>query len=302
VLVRHAALEIGQGYACASWRAVRRGSQILRGPRDGYTNSFATWSGSKAGAGIRGRARPHRLPFLNDGVGLVAVVINPTAPVRSRSDGEFLRRTDLIAATDWNLCSGRNPADEQSIRSTPSGPLVSRAGRIVPNPAASIQSCGDAQKERALSGQTRRTAVTTSQTSRVRFSNERHSYPFADSRAAREIMEQISVRGVDFDNAESRLAGAARRRAKALTISRIPLSSNAAGCDIRPRTEWRWERRASSHLWIPESFPSLPGRIVLPFVLHARVEFRGSRLVHDETSDACERLDCSSFQIPNRSD
>jgi len=45
VLVCHAALEIGQAYALASGRAVRRGSQILHGPRDGNPNSFATWSG-----------------------------------------------------------------------------------------------------------------------------------------------------------------------------------------------------------------------------------------------------------------
>src|SRR6266481_5115816 len=82
-------------------------------------------------------------------------------------------------------------------------------------------------------------------------------------------MEQISVRGVNFDNAESRLAGAARRR------------------DGRPATfGFRNHSRA------------FPGAHRASLSSCVRELNSGDRaLFADETSDACERLDV--LVLPN---
>jgi len=71
VLVRHAALEIGQAYALASRRAVRRGSQILRGPRDGNPQLVrdVEWP-VRLAQEFAGEQDNIGFPFLKDGVGL----------------------------------------------------------------------------------------------------------------------------------------------------------------------------------------------------------------------------------------
>src|SRR5260370_11131760 len=115
-------------------------------------------------------------------------------------------------------------------------------------------------------------------------------------------MEQISVRGVNFDNAESRLAGAARRRGEGfhnlpnpafvqLRGMRIPVrEGNGAGRDGRPATfGFRYHSRA------------FPGAHRASLSSCMRELNSGDRaLFTDEARDACERLDMlvlPKFQI-----
>src|SRR5437879_5117113 len=112
-------------------------------------------------------------------------------------------------------------------------------------------------------------------------------------------MEQISVRGVNFDNAESRLAGAARRRDEGFDNlpnpafiqrrgMRIPVRErNGAGRDGRPATfGFRNHSRA------------FPGAHRASLSSCVRELNSGDRaLFTDETSDECERLDV--LVLPN---
>src|SRR5207253_9036518 len=106
-------------------------------------------------------------------------------------------------------------------------------------------------------------------------------------------MEQISVRGVNFDNAESRQAGAARRRDEGFDNlpnpafvqrrgMRIPVrEGNGAGRDGRPATfGFRYHSRA-----FPGAHRAALSYCMLPLSSGDRA------LVPNETRDACERLD-----------
>ncbi len=112
MLVCHAALEIGQAYALASGRAVRRGSQILRGPRDGNPQFVCDveWP-VRLAQEFAGEQDNIGFLFLNDGVGLSRGGYQPyRAGEKAGLTANFFGERDLIAVMDWNLCSGRNPA------------------------------------------------------------------------------------------------------------------------------------------------------------------------------------------------
>src|SRR5258708_31151214 len=103
VLICHALLEIGQAYALASGRAVRRGSQILRGPRDGNPQLVrdVEWPVRLAQA-FAGEEHHNAVPFLKDGVGLDRGGYQPDpARANARSTATFFDGRDLIAATDY---------------------------------------------------------------------------------------------------------------------------------------------------------------------------------------------------------
>ena len=106
-------------------------------------------------------------------------------------------------------------------------------------------------------------------------------------------MEQISVRGVNFDNAESRQAGAARRRDEGFDNLPNPASSNAAGCGYPSA---KGMALGATGVQPPLDSGTIPepsqGRIVLPFSSCMRELNSGDRaLFTNKTSDACERLD-----------
>jgi len=112
VLVCHAALEIGQAYPLASWRAVWRGSQILRGPRDGHPQLVCDMEWPvRLAQKFAGEQDHIGFPFLKDGVGLSRGGYQPyRAGEKAGLTANFFGERDVIAAADWNLCSGRNPA------------------------------------------------------------------------------------------------------------------------------------------------------------------------------------------------
>src|SRR5712671_6354148 len=106
-------------------------------------------------------------------------------------------------------------------------------------------------------------------------------------------MEQISVRGVDFDNAESRLAGAARRRGEGFHNLSNPAFIQRRGMRISVR-----ERNGAGRDGRPATFGfrnhsrAFPGAHRAALSSCMRKLNSGDRaLFTDETSDACERLD-----------
>ena len=106
--------------------AVWGGAEVLDWPAYGEAQ-IAGYGRGQYGWRRNSRARSTTSALsIQDGVGLTPLVIRPTAPVRMPVAGGFGRRTELGSPGRREFAlPGAMPPEEQSIRSTPSGPRSS---------------------------------------------------------------------------------------------------------------------------------------------------------------------------------